>query len=275
MGYAFIRRHTPLECSHSFTFTHSWSNNCSTCTGTATCTKCGHSYSEDGTISVNNSSAATCLNKAKWDYKATFDSISTDTCPDYHYGTNLDPNNHEGQEVYGGTLAQHKKWSCCGKTIQDGSYHNWEYINGVCGGTAELFNCVCGASKVQHYSMYGELVSISGSCPGTVTYTYKCSYCGEQFTESTYYSAHQYDMDPRPTYNGDGTHTATCIHCRTQITENCNWTNGTCAAGDCEWQCDVCLTKTAHSHSPGSRHTPCQVTLPQPGGGRACGLTFS
>ena len=130
--------------------------------------------------------AATCTSKGTTKY----------TCAcGYSYTSQniaINPNNHTGSEVKGGTKDVHSKYSCCGATIKNGSSHS-----------------------------YTQSVSVAATCTAKGTTKYTCS-CGYSYTSQNIAAlGHDYvgKVTTEPTYTTDGVKTYTCSRCNDSYTE--------------------------------------------------------
>ena len=130
-------------------------------------------------------SAATCQNGATY----------RSDCPCGNHGNtftsgSVNPNNHTGSEVYGGTTASHTEYSCCGKvtssthTFGTPSY-TWNQTDNVstttCTGSA---TCSCSYEKEKDGT-----VSINnyyaGTCQSRAMWNYKAVFNDSTFTTQT------------------------------------------------------------------------------------------
>ena len=147
------------------------------------CKDCGykpthvHAYNVQLATAEYQKSEATCQSKATYAYSCSCGAAS-DT-KQFEAG-DVDPDNHTGREVYGGTQYVHTKWNCCDATISaDHSYSNSFSWNSNCSEMDVYNNCAC---KYSYWvktitSIYQHNIS-SGKCNTKGTYDCYAYYNG-------------------------------------------------------------------------------------------------
>lgn len=160
---------------------------------------CSCSYQrKDRPTSINpvTTDPATCTSYSKYYHNAVFKDGSSYRCDSNHQGNTLDPSNHTGSSVYGGTSSVHTKWSCCGVTIS--SEHTLSASSGKfnCDTPEYLLtsSCTCGYAETSSINCVTETTT-AGTCTTPETFRHGATlpngrtfYCSQ---------SHQGNKDPQ------------------------------------------------------------------------------
>ena len=164
------------------------------CTESTACLKCGtvlsaapgHTPINGGTASVHKKCsvcdelissvhefsssikiAATCNTKGITEYSCSCGYSYTDQ------NVSLNPNNHAGSKVYGGTELSHQKYNCCDVTVN--ANHNYTpsvQIAATCtDGGVTKYSCACGYAYTTNTSAKGHTAGTAATCTEPQTCT--------------------------------------------------------------------------------------------------------
>ena len=141
---------------------YTWTKNAD---GTYTCTAtraCGHNnnHKDTATSTVTDKvkTAATCTTMGWTTYTADFNKTwTTDQTKDVQ-DIPIDPTNHTGSEVNGGTEGVHKKYSCCSATISTSHSFTNKATSSLCR------TCTCGYQDTGHYEVKGGTSGVHAKC---------------------------------------------------------------------------------------------------------------
>ena len=126
--------------------------------------ECGYSYTDEcGAVEVDDFEA-TCLTPGYYHHCAMWNNREF-SCGERIHERDINPDNHEGSPVNGGTKDCHTKYSCCDKIIS--SEHNYEIScyadvqwNDDCSVCTSYYACDCGYLEPNDETLYVELATI-------------------------------------------------------------------------------------------------------------------
>ena len=265
---------------------YTWGSGHTSCTASATCANCGDVKSEAGTVSRNSYYAATCTEAERWDYKATFSSFTSKSCPDWHYGESATGHSYGSTSYTWGSghtscTASATCANCGDVKTEVGTVEVNNSYSATCTSAARkdyratfstFASKVCpdyhytGSSLGHNYTSKttsSTYLKSDATCTSAAVYYYKCSRCTSKGSSTyTYGSA----LGHNPVCNNDGyaasctaagkTDSYSCSRCGVTTTSSStlaalghNYTYSYASSSTCMAKCTRCSASSAGAHS--------------------------